>query len=101
MPDATAWMCWDGCRVGVCVGRGSCNGVKKVVTAPPAIEASASTPRHQLEAGATRATPWHDDQAGALCLRQSTAASISIMEGLYYNVKYGYATRRYFGFVCI
>jgi hypothetical protein len=43
-----------------------------------------------IEAGATRATPWHDDQAGALCLRPSTAASISIMEGLYYNVKYGY-----------
>jgi len=46
-----------------------------------------------IEAGATRATPWHDDQAGALCLRRSTAASISIMEGLYYNVKYGYDTR--------
>jgi hypothetical protein len=51
--------------------------------------ASAETP--QLEAGATRAMAWHDDQAGALCLRQTTAVSINIMEGLYYNVKYGYA----------
>jgi len=45
-----------------------------------------------VEAGATRAMAWHDDLAVALCLRQQTAVSISIMEGLYYNVKYGYAS---------